>query len=251
MSDRKVGTRLALAGIVASALAALPVAALATEPRAVIELFTSQGCDSCPPADRLAGELAKDPTLITLSLAVDYWDYIGWKDTLALPGHGNRQRAYSRMRGDRNVFTPQVVVNGAAQARGSDKADIDRAIAQTRNQASVLSVPVSLRVTDGKVTVQAPAGKTGSEKGEVWLCPIIKTATVEITRGENRGHTFTYHNIVRRWVKLGEWTGVPATWSVPVKDIQTDGVDEVAVLVQSGTAAAPGPMLAAAMTPLK
>jgi hypothetical protein len=99
--------------------------------------------------------------------------------------------------------------------------------------------------------VQAPAGKTGGEKGEVWLCPIIKNATVEITRGENRGHTFTYHNIVRRWVKLGEWNGSAATWSVPVKDIQTDGVDEVAVLVQSGSASAPGAMLAAAIAPLK
>lgn len=251
MSDRKTGTRLAIAGAVASALAALPLAFAAAEPRAVIELFTSQGCDSCPPADKLAGELAKDPTLITLSLAVDYWDYIGWKDTLALPGHGNRQRAYARARGDRNVFTPQVVVNGAAQARGSDKADIERAIAQSRGQATVLSMPVSLKVADGKVTVQAPAGKTGSEKGEVWLCPIVKAATVEITRGENRGHTFTYHNIVRRWIKLGEWTGVAQTWTMPVKDVEIEGVDEVAVLVQSGTAAAPGPMLAAAQASLK
>ena len=251
MSDRKIGTWLALAGICMSALTMFPLGASATEPRAVIELFTSQGCDSCPPADRLAGELAKDPTLITLSLAVDYWDYIGWKDTLALPGHGNRQRAYSRVRGDRNVFTPQVVVNGVAQARGSDKADVDRAIAQARLQASALSMPISLKVAEGKVTVQAPAGKTGAEKGEVWLCPVIKAATVEITRGENRGHTFTYHNIVRRWVKLGEWTGAAATWSVPVKDVQGEGVDEVAVLVQSGTASAPGPMLAAAMASLK
>jgi len=250
MSDRKTGARLALASVIASALM-VPALSVQAEPRAVIELFTSQGCDSCPPADKLAGELAKDPTLITLSLAVDYWDYIGWKDTLALPGHGNRQRAYARMRGDRNVFTPQVVVNGAAQARGSDKADIDRAIAQTKGQATVLSIPVSLKVADGKVTVQAPAGKTGTEKGEVWLCPIIKSATVEITRGENRGHTFTYHNIVRRWVKLGEWNGAAATWSIPVKDVQSEGVDEVAVLVQSGTAAAPGPVIAAAITSLK
>ena len=251
MSDRRTGARLAFASALAAALFA-PALAAQAEPRAVIELFTSQGCDSCPPADKLAGELAKDPSLITLSLAVDYWDYIGWKDTLALPGHGNRQRAYSRMRGDRNVFTPQVVINGATQARGSDKADIDRAIAASRSQAAVLSVPVSLAVSDGKVTVKAPAGKNGNERADVWLCPIIKAATVEITRGENRGHTFIYHNVVRRWIKLGEWNGTAASWTMPVKDVQIDGnVDEVAVLVQAGTQQAPGPMLAAAITPLR
>ena len=251
MSDRTTGARLALTSVIASALLTLPLVAYAADPRAVIELFTSQGCDSCPPADKLAGELSKDPTLITLTLAVDYWDYIGWKDTLALPGHGQRQRAYSRARGDRSVFTPQVVVNGATQARGSDKADIDRAIAQSRNQPSILAIPVSLAVGDGKLTAKVPAGKTGNERAEVWLCPIMKSKTVDVTRGENKGHTFTYHNVVRRWIKLGDWNGAAATWVVPVKDFQTDGVDEVAVLVQAGSAAVPGPMLAAAMTPLQ
>src|SRR5262245_64759959 len=93
------------------------------EPRAVVELFTSQGCSSCPPADALLGKLAHDPDVIALSLPIDYWDYIGWKDTLALPGHTNRQKAYSRARGDRNVYTPQAIVNGAAQALGSDATD--------------------------------------------------------------------------------------------------------------------------------
>ena len=251
MSDRTKSARLALAGVIASTLLALPFAATAAEPRAVIELFTSQGCDSCPPADKLVGELAKDPTLIALSLAVDYWDYVGWKDTLALPGHGARQRAYSRARGDRNVFTPQAIINGAVQARGSDKADIDRAIVQSHTQPSVLMMPVSLALDDGKLTAKVPAGKTGNERADVWLCPVMKTVPVEITRGENKGHTFTYHNVVRRWIKLGEWNGAAQTWSVPVKDFQTDGVDQVAVLVQSGSPAAPGPMFAAAMLPLK
>src|SRR6476620_6154807 len=105
--------------IVASAV--LTSAAAFAGPRGVIELFTSQGCSSCPPADKLAGELARDPSLIVLSLPVDYWDYLGWKDTLALPGHTNRQRAYSKARGDREVYTPQVVVNGVKHVLGSDK----------------------------------------------------------------------------------------------------------------------------------
>ena len=105
-------------------LALTPVRA--GEPRAVIELFTSQGCSSCPPADKLLGELARDPSLIAMSLPVDYWDYLGWKDTLALHGHTTRQRAYAEARGDREVYTPQVVVNGvvarARQRQGGDRA---------------------------------------------------------------------------------------------------------------------------------
>src|SRR5262252_317883 len=116
-------------------------------PRGVVELFTSQGCSSCPPADKLAGELSRDPSLVVLSLAIDYWDYLGWKDTLALTGHGNRQRAYARVRGDREVYTPQVVVNGAAQAIGSDRAAIDAAIAQSRKQADTLALPVTMTVS--------------------------------------------------------------------------------------------------------
>ena len=101
------------------------VTASAGEPRAVIELFTSQGCSSCPPADKVLGELARDPSLITLSLAVDYWDYLGWKDTLAVHGHSTRERAYAEMRGDHEVFTPQVVVDGIVHVLGSDKVAIE------------------------------------------------------------------------------------------------------------------------------
>ena len=123
--------------LVAFAAAALTPASVAPASRArVIELFTSQGCSSCPPADKLLGELARDPSLIALSLPVDYWDYLGWKDTLALHGHSDRQRAYAQARGDREVYTPQVVVNGVVHVLGSDKAAIEHAIAQTRAQSS-------------------------------------------------------------------------------------------------------------------
>src|SRR5512137_3056327 len=96
--------------IVSSSVAASAWAPALAEPRAVIELFTSQGCSSCPAADKLLGELSSDPSLVTMSLAVDYWDYLGWKDTLALYGHSNRQRAYAEARGDCDVYTPQVVI---------------------------------------------------------------------------------------------------------------------------------------------
>src|SRR5437764_2212404 len=102
------------------------------DPRAVVELFTSQGCSSCPPADKVLGELANDPSVIALSLPIDYWDYLGWKDTLADSRFTARQKAYSRSRGDRDVYTPQLIVNGAAQVIGSDRAKIDGAIDTTK-----------------------------------------------------------------------------------------------------------------------
>ena len=242
---------------IAAALICTPAIAPASagEPRAVIELFTSQGCSSCPPADKLAGELANDPSLLVMSLAVDYWDYLGWKDTLALHGHSNRERAYADARGDREVYTPQAVVNGVVPVLGSDKAAIENAIVQTRRNAAPLTLPVTMTVADGKVTVNVPAANNGQHGGDVWLCPITSKVTVAIERGENRGHTMTYYNVVRRWVKLGEWTGKAASFSIPVADIGNAGfsiqdIDRLAVLVQSGVAAKPGVMLGAATAAL-
>ena len=221
------------------------------EPRAVVELFTSQGCSSCPPADALLGKLAHDPNVIALTLAIDYWDYIGWKDTLALPGHTNRQKAYSKVRGERGVYTPQVIVNGTTQALGSDQADIERAIGQSHRGSPILSIPVSIKIADGRLTVDAPAGKGTDEHADVWLCPVTSTVPVAIGRGENHGRTITYHNAVRRWIKLGEWNGAAASWSIPLKDLKNEGADTAAVLLQSGTGNRPGPMLGAAMTALQ
>jgi hypothetical protein len=238
---------------VATSLAA---PAFAGEPRAVVELFTSQGCSSCPAADKVIGELAHDPSILALSLPVDYWDYLGWKDTLALHGHTTRQRAYAGARDDREIYTPQVVVNGVAQVLGSDKAAIKNAIDQTQYTAAPLTVPVTLTVAAGKVTVTLPDGKGEKQSGEVWLCPITSTAPVEIGRGENHGRTLTYTNVVRRWVKLGDWHGKAATFSIPVAELPNDSyalkdVDQLAVIVQSGVAAKPGVMLGAATASLR
>jgi len=242
--------RVALLSVIAVALvaAAGPRNANA-EPRAVIELFTSQGCSSCPAADQLLGELSKDPSVITMSLPITYWDYLGWKDTLAIPGHTNRQRAYSNLRGDREVYTPQAIVNGSVQVLGSDRSAIEDAIDHSRKHADTLMLPLSLSVADGQIKVAAAPSKIAGT-GEVWLCSLSRAIPVVIGRGENRGRTITYHNVVRHWIKLGEWTGAAATWTFPVKDVETDGVDEVAVVVQAGNAQNPGSMLGAAMTTL-
>jgi len=226
-------------------------AASAAEPRAVIELFTSQGCSSCPPADKLLAEYTHDPSVVALSLAVDYWDYLGWKDTLALAGHTNRQRAYAKARGDREVYTPQAVINGTVHALGSDKAAIERAIRQTREQTMPLTVPVTVALTGDTVTVSVPAAMDEHAQGEVWLCPISKMVPVKIGRGENHGHTISYSNVVRRWIKLGDWTGHAKSWSVPTQGLVGNGIDEAAVLLQGGTNEKPRAILGAALASLR
>ncbi|MCP4616114.1 MAG: DUF1223 domain-containing protein [Bradyrhizobium sp.] len=221
------------------------------EPRAVVELFTSQGCSSCPPADKVLGELAKDPSVIALSLPIDYWDYLGWKDTLADSRFSARQKAYSHMRGDRNVYTPQVIVNGAAHVIGSDRARIEGAIKDTGRTDKVMSVPVTMSLSGKQLTVSVAAGKAGAPaQGEVWLCSISKAVPISIGRGENRGREIVYHNVVRNLLKVGDWNGGPETWTVPLDSVMRDGIDAAAVLVQDGNRDKPGPMLGAAFTPL-
>ena len=232
-------------------LALLVNQAARAEPRAVIELFTSQGCSSCPPADKLIEVYARDPSVIALTLAVDYWDYLGWKDTLALSGHSNRQRAYAKTRGDRQVYTPQAVIDGAVHALGSDKAAIERAIRQARDQNDALALAVTMVRASDKLTVSVPASRDEKGQGEIWLCPLTKSVPVSIGRGENRGRTIVYSNVVRRWIKLGDWTGKAATFEVPIKDVQTGNIDSVAVMVQSGVASAPKLVLGAAQIAIR
>jgi hypothetical protein len=223
-----------------------PQASIAGEQRAVVELFTSQGCSSCPAADRLIGELSRDPSLVTLSLAVDYWDYLGWQDTLALHGHSNRERAYAAARGDRDVYTPQAVVNGKIAVLGSDKEAIERAIAETRKSGEPLSIPVTLRIDGDRLVAEVAAGNGAPHNAEVWLCPVTGKVTVKIGRGENGGKTLTYYNVVRSWKRLGSWNGAAQSFSIPLSDVAGQDIDSFAVLVQSGVAAKPGVVFGAA-----
>jgi hypothetical protein len=221
------------------------------DPRAVVELFTSQGCSSCPPADKLLGEFANDPSLVSVSLPIDYWDYLGWKDTLADPRHTARQKSYAKLRGDREVYTPQVVVNGSVHALGSDRSAIERAVGESRKNPSTLAVPVLLTVGDGRLTVALPDGN-GHAVAEVWICGLTKAVTVSIKRGENRGKTVTYFNVVRHWMKLDTWDGKAQSWSVPIRDIAADGdVDRAAVMVQAGAIEKPSLILGAALASFK
>jgi hypothetical protein len=222
------------------------------DPRAVVELFTSQGCSSCPPADKIIGELAKDPSIIALSMPIDYWDYLGWKDTLADSRFTARQKAYSKVRGDREVYTPQAVVNGEAHVIGSDRAGIESAIGTTRNADGVMSVPVTMTQAGKQITVSVAAANKShaTSHGEVWLCAISKAVPISVGRGENRGRELTYYNVVRSLVKVGDWNGKPESWTVSLDSVAHDGVDGAAVLVQDGNRDKPGPMLGAAYTSL-
>jgi hypothetical protein len=222
------------------------------EPRAVVELFTSQGCSSCPPADKVIGELAKDSSVIALSMPIDYWDYLGWKDTLADARFSARQKAYSLMRGDRDVYTPQVVVNGAAHVIGSDRAGIESAIGATKKTDGVMSVPVSMGISGKQITVSVAASNKGpaAVHGEIWICSISKAVPISIGRGENRGRDLTYYNVVRNVLKVGDWNGNAGSWTVPLENISREGIDAAAVFVQDGSRDRPGPMLGAAYTAL-
>jgi hypothetical protein len=222
------------------------------EPRAVVELFTSQGCSSCPPADKIIGELSKDPSVIALSMPIDYWDYLGWKDTLADSRFSARQKAYSQMRGDRDVYTPQVVVNGSAHVIGSDRAGIEGAISDTKKGDAVMSVPVSMTLAGKQLNVSVAASHAGAtaSHGEIWICAISKSIPISIGRGENRGHEVTYYNVVRNLLKVGDWNGAAGSWTVPLENISRDGVDGAVVYIQNGNREKPGPMLGAAFTSL-
>jgi hypothetical protein len=221
------------------------------DPRAVLELFTSQGCSSCPPADKILGELAQDPSVIALSMPIDYWDYLGWKDTLADARFSARQRAYSRMRGDREVYTPQLVVNGAVHVIGSDRESIETAIDKTDRTEGVMSVPVSMTQSDRQLTVSVAAlERPVPMHGEVWICSISKAIPISIGRGENRGQEVTYYNVVRNLFKVADWTGAPGSWTVPLDKIAHDGIDGAVAYVQDGSREKPGPMLGAAYTSL-
>jgi hypothetical protein len=238
----------------ARCLGALVMAGLAGQvaaspaPKVVIELFTSQGCSSCPPADELLGELARRPEIVALTLPVDYWDYLGWKDTLAQPAFTARQRAYASARNDKQVYTPQVVVNGVKPIVGSDRGKIEGLVAKWVNDGS-LPAPVSIEETASIVTVEVGSSAGAAVSAEVWLLPVAKAREVAIGRGENKGRTVTYSNVVRAIVKLGDWSGQPARFEVPRASARLGDAETYVVLVQAADEAKPGVILGVGKAP--
>lgn len=209
----------------------------------VVELFTSQGCSSCPPADQWIAAIARASDVVAVSFPVDYWDYIGWRDTLASPAFTARQRAYAAAHGGGQVYTPQVIVNGLAGVAGGDRAEIGQAIKATNGVDGALTVPMRLSEAGGHYLVEVAGG--GGGPAGVFVLRVARASTVQILRGENAGRSITYTNVVRAIDKLGDWSGETATFDVP--GAARDGEGFV-VLVQKGTPERPGAILAAAKT---
>ncbi|MEF3047414.1 DUF1223 domain-containing protein [Pseudotabrizicola sp. L79] len=203
----------------------------------VVELYTSQGCSSCPPADDFMAQLAQDPNVIALSLHVDYWDYIGWKDTFADPQFTKRQKAYARAIGSRTIYTPQMIVGGADRVEGNDPMKVADSI---RRQMMVTS-PVTLTVQrqGDRLVIRAVADPPLKRGARVQVVRYLPEATVEIKRGENAGQAVTYRNIVTDWQAVADWPG-----DAPF-ELTTDvvGSDRAVVIVQS---IGPAEVLAAA-----
>jgi hypothetical protein len=229
-------------------LAGLPgPAAAGPAPKAVVELFTSQGCSSCPPADQFLTELAGRPDVLALTLPVDYWDYLGWKDSLAQPAFTARQRAYASARNDKHVYTPQIVFNGLKPVVGSDRAKIESLLGKAVNNGG-LPVAVAVSESGASVTVEIGAAPH-SLSAEAWLLPVARAREVAIGRGENKGRTITYANVVRGMVKLGDWSGAAARFEVPLDQARSAEADTYVVLLQAAGDAKPGAILGAAKGP--
>lgn len=235
--------------VVAGAAALLSFAVGATTVRAadslpVIELYTSQGCSSCPSADRLFESYAKRTDVVALSLSVDYWDYIGWKDTLASPKYSARQRDYAQSRGDGQVYTPQVIVNGRDHAVGSNRQGIDTALARSSEAMRSAAVSFTVSADGNAVEIVSAGGKAAtSTPAIVWLVAVATVQKIKVERGENRGRELTYHNVVREMVAVGTLSGERATLPIDRAKLPVGDGMRRAAIIQSGKG---GPLVAAA-----
>ena len=218
-------------------------------PKTVLELFTSQGCDTCPPADAVLASYAERPDIIALSLPVDIWDYLGWKDTLASEKNSERQKAYARSRGDGAIYTPQVVVNGMMGVNGSNSSAINAAIKETDQKLQPMRVPVRFWHERNAIVIEAGEAPPGSEPKEatIWFAVVQKVAKVPVQQGENRGKTLTYTNIVRELFPVGTWNGKAMNLQLARAAIMRPETEACIVLLQQGKA---GPILGSAWTGL-
>jgi hypothetical protein len=226
----------------AAVIGGFAIPALASSRPVVIELFTSQGCSSCPPADAFLGELKATPGVIALSINVDYWDYLGWRDTLADKAYSQRQYDYARSRGDMDVYTPQMVVDGTTHYVGSNKSAVRAAIKRAQSATPVNWVPMSLSESDKEFIIEAQ-GLDNMPEGTVWLMSVAPEISVKIDRGENAGNEITYYNVVRKLLPAGMWKGEALTLRLPKSSILGRDCKGCVALLQTGDV---GPVIGAA-----
>lgn len=222
--------------VASAAILLAPITANAEGP-VVVELFTSQGCSSCPPADLLLEELASHDYVIALALHVDYWDYLGWKDNFAQPAFSTRQRSYARQWRERSVYTPQMVVQGVNYMVGSRSDEIQRQIMQYEDAQSGVSVKASNQGAGIQIEI---SGQSSTENAaDIHLVRYSEGESVMIQRGENAGKTIDYVNVVQSWQTLGQWDG---DGPIVVNVSHVDAGEYVVIIQAEG----PGEIFAAA-----
>lgn len=217
----------------------------ATVPKGVVELFTSQGCSSCPPADRALETLARQAGIVALSYHVDYWNYRGWADTLASPENTARQYAYARSLGRSGVYTPQAVLNGRDHLKGTDAETLDGRLEVLRAKGQGMTVPVEASRKGDELAIRIGAGRG---RADVVIVYFRQQQTVEVLDGENTGKTIDYVNSVTDVQTVGMWDGGALDLVLPAKMIGTKGTDGFAILLQSsGPRGDPAAILGAAV----
>lgn len=230
-------------GLAAFAALAAPASAETTlsRPKAVVELFTSQGCSSCPPADALLTGLAEQDDVIALAYHVDYWDYVGWKDTFAKAAFSDRQRDYAQSWGSSRIYTPQMVVNGAKGVVGSRRAEV---MAALDGSSMPLSVDIAKADNMLKITI---APDRALDDAVVWMVTYLDRADVAIDKGENAGKSMVYTQVVTDRQVLGMWESASgATIKLPIPQVLAEPSTGIAVIVQQEKDGMPGPILGAA-----
>ena len=215
----------------AAAMFTKPGFAAAARP-VIVELFTSQGCSSCPPADAFLETLKGKPGIVALSYHVDYWDYLGWRDTLGSAEYSQRQYDYAHSRGDMNVYTPQMIVNGGNHFVGSQKSKISASIADAQSSSPQwVDIAMSDNATDVMINIAAGAA---TKKATLWLMAFAPVVSVEIKKGENAGSTIAYHNVVRKIVPAGMWHGEAAKIVLPRESVIPEDCKGWVALLQEG-----------------
>jgi hypothetical protein len=218
------------------------------KPRGVVELFTSQGCNSCPPADAVLAELAEGGDVVALGYHVDYWDYLGWKDTLGSPENTERQKAYGKAFGKRSVYTPQAVINGRTHVNGAKREVVAGALTEMENKGDGMSVDINVTRTGESVTIDAAGAPGGKGDAHLVLVHFDPMKPVVIERGENKGQTISYANPVTRVQTAGMWHGKAQRFELPRSEVNQKGGCAI-LLQQVNKDGLPGPILGAAVVP--
>ena len=201
------------------------------QPKGVVEIFTSQGCYSCPPADKLVGKFAKSDEIFALSWHVNYWDYLGWKDVFASKLNTQRQYRYASSLKERQVYTPQAIINGRAHAVGSNEYEIKRTLDELRTSNRGITVPINAIVTDKSFKIEIPESDVASE-ATLYLILFNKEHEVNIKRGENGGKTLSYFNVVHDIQTLGMVQSTGLTMEFPIAEMKRSGYDGCALILQ-------------------